>query len=428
MRDREAPTVRTTARRRSFMLYRRMQSTGDDLSILGFGCMRLPERGGRIDEERARRQLHSAIDRGVNYVDTAFPYHMGTSEPFVGRALASGYREKVKLATKLPPWLTRTHEDMDRILGAQLQKLRTDHIDYYLVHALDAASWAKVRDLGVVDFLERARADGRIVNAGFSFHGDLPTFKEIVDAYGWAFCQIQYNFLDEKFQAGTEGLEYAAARGLGVIAMEPLRGGVLARGVPPKVQAVWDEADVRRSPAEWALRWVWNRPDVHVVLSGMNDERHIDENIRAASEGQPHSLSERELEIVRRAGEAYRGLMKSDCTGCRYCLPCPSGVAIPACLQVYNAKYAMNDKHPRRTYAMFVGGVFGGRPAYASLCTDCGQCLPKCPQNVPIPGLLKDVTREFEGPLLPWIVRVLRWALRLRRWWARRGLKTGADT
>ena len=232
------------------MLYRKMDSTGDELSVLGFGCMRLPQKGGRIDEKRATRQLRDAIDRGVNYIDTAVPYHMGMSEPFVGRALSAGYREKVKLATKLPPWQTNAREDMDRILGEQLRKLRTDRIDYYLVHALDGGSWTKMRDLGVLDFLERAKADGRIAHAGFSFHGDLLAFKEIVDAWGWQFCQIQYNFLDEKFQAGTEGLEYAAANGLGVVDMESLRGGLLGREAPAEVQAVWDEAEVRRSPAE----------------------------------------------------------------------------------------------------------------------------------------------------------------------------------
>lgn len=409
------------------MLYRRMESTGDDLSILGFGCMRLPQKGGRIDEDRARRQLLVAIERGVNYVDTAVPYHMGTSEPFVGRALASGYRERVKLATKLPPWLTRTREDMDRILGEQLERLRTDRIDYYLLHGLDGKSWAKIRDLGALEFLESAKADGRIVNAGFSFHGDLPAFKEIVDSYDWAFCQIQYNILDERLQAGTEGLEYAAARGLGVIVMEPLRGGMLARSVPPKVRAIWEEAQVDRSPAEWALRWIWNRPDVHVVLSGMNDEDHIDENLRAAGDALPDSLSEGELDVVRRAAAAYRGLMKADCTGCRYCLPCPSGVAIPACLGVYNAKYALQDRHPRLSYAMLVGGVFGGNPAYASLCTDCGTCLERCPQGLPIPDLLRDVAREFEGPLLPWIVRSLKQTLKLRRWWTSRGPEAEAQ-
>lgn len=408
------------------MLYRRMESTGDELSILGFGCMRLPQRGGRIDEDRARSQLRHAIDRGVNYVDTALTYHMGTSEPFVGRALSAGYRNKVKLATKLPPWSTKTREDMDRILGSQLEKLRTDRIDYYLLHALDGKSWIKMRDLGAIEFLDRAQADGRIVNAGFSFHGDLPAFKEIVDAYDWAFCQIQYNILDERLQAGTEGLEYAAAKGLGVIVMEPLRGGMLAQNVPAGVRAVWDQAEARRTAAQWALRWIWNRPEVHTILSGMNDEGHIDENIRTASDALPNSLSEAELATVRQAAEAYRGLMKADCTGCRYCLPCPAGVAIPACLQVLNAKYALNDRRPRRSYAMFVGGVFGGGPAYASRCTDCGACVDRCPQRLPIPDLLRDVAGEFEGPLLPWIVRILKRELALKRWWARRGLERAA--
>jgi len=403
------------------MLYRKMDSTGDELSILGFGCMRLPQKNGRIDEERATRQLRGAIDRGVNYFDTAVPYHMGASESFVGRALSSGYRDRVKLATKLPPWQTNVREDMDRILGEQLDRLQTDHIDYYLVHALDGSSWVKMRDLGVREFLKSAKADGRIVHAGFSFHGDLPEFKEIVDAWGWEFCQIQYNYLDEKFQAGTEGLDYAAAKGLGLVAMESLRGGLLGREAPAEVRAVWNEAEVRRSPAEWAFRWVWNRPEFHVLLSGMNDEGHIDENIRIADEALPDSLTERELELVRRVAETYHGLMKADCTGCRYCLPCPAGVAIPACLQMYNSKHALRDKRAGRNYAMFTGGVFGGPPSGASLCTDCGACLEKCPQHLPIPDLLRDVAAEFEGPFLPLTVWLLKKQLTVARWWAKRG-------
>ena len=215
------------------MLYRKMPRNGDELSILGFGCMRLPvKEDGSIDEERATKQIRYAIDHGVNYVDTAWPYHAGQSEPFLGRALAGGYREKVKLATKLPSWLLNSREDMDSFLNAQLEKLHTDHIDYYLVHALLGDVWDKVEKLGIADFLDKAKADGRIVNAGFSFHGSLKDFNRIVDAYDWDFCQIQYNFLDEKNQAGTEGLEYAASKGLGVIVMEPLRGGNLTNPMP----------------------------------------------------------------------------------------------------------------------------------------------------------------------------------------------------
>ncbi|MCG2794698.1 MAG: aldo/keto reductase [Actinomycetia bacterium] len=317
------------------MLYRSMKKTGDDLSVLGFGCMRFPERRGRIDEERATRQVRSAIDRGVNYLDTAFPYHMGASEPFLGRALSEGYRDRIKLATKLPPWSVKKREDMDRILGTQLGRLKTDHIDYYLVHGLGGKIWERMKRLGVIGFLERARDDGRIYHVGFSFHGKKDEFREIVDDYDWEFCQIQYNFLDEQHQAGREGLEYAAGKGLGVVVMEPLRGGNLAKKVPPEVQAIWDEAEVRRSAAEWALRWVWNHPDVTVVLSGMNDEDNIDENLRIADEADPESLSAEELELVGRAADAYRKLTRAGCTGCGYCMPCPAGVDIPFCFEAY---------------------------------------------------------------------------------------------
>jgi predicted aldo/keto reductase-like oxidoreductase len=403
------------------MLYRKMETTGDELSVLGFGCMRLAQKSGRIDEERATRQLRGTIDRGLNYVDTAVPYHMGTSELFVGRALGGGYREKVKLATKLPPWQTNTREDMDRILGEQLKRLQTDHIDYYLVHALNGDNWKKMRDLGVLEFLESAMADGRIVNPGFSFHGSLPDFKEIVDAWDWRFCQIQYNYLDERMQAGTEGLEYAAAKGLGIIVMEGLRGGVLGSTPHPDVHAIWDTAETRRSPAEWALRWIWNRPEVHVNLSGMNDEEHIEENLRIADEALPDSLTDGELELVRRVAETYRSLMRSDCTGCRYCLPCPSGVDIPGCLGVLNNRHALNDKRAALVYMFFNAGAMGGPTSLASQCTECGVCLPRCPQSVPIPDILKQVAAEFEGPFFPVKKWFFRRTIKFGRWRAKRG-------
>src|SRR5512133_1983984 len=234
------------------MLYRKMPKNGDELSVLGFGCMRLPmKEDWTIDEERATKHVRYAIDHGVNYVDTAWPYHMGESEPFLGRALADGYREKVKLATKLPSWLIEKREDMDKYLNAQLEKLNTDHIDYYLIHGLVGDLWDNVEKLGVMDFLDKAKADGRIRNAGFSFHGASEDFNRIVDAYDWDFCQIQYNILDEKNQAGKKGLEYAASKGLGVVIMEPLRGGNLTKNVPQAVTDIWDEAPVKRSPVEW---------------------------------------------------------------------------------------------------------------------------------------------------------------------------------
>lgn len=382
------------------MLYRKIKKTGDELSILGFGCMRLPQKNGksnngRIDEERATKQIRYAIDQGVNYIDTAMPYHMGGSEPFLGRALADGYRERIKLATKLPPWAVKTRQDMDNIIKVQLSKLNTDHIDYYLFHGLEKKSWQKIKDIGAIDFLDKAKDDGRIINAGFSFHGDKDAFKEIIDAYDWDFCQIQYNFLDEHNQAGTEGLKYAAEKEIGVIIMEPLRGGNLTKKVPQSVQKIWDQAKVKRSSAEWALRWVWNHPEVTTVLSGMNEEKHIEENIKIASNAYPDSLSQEELDLIDKARDTYKNLMKVECTGCRYCMPCPSGVDIPACFEVYNNVNIFGDKLQSK-----IGYVWTLSGAYASQCKKCGKCEKACPQHLPIPKLLKDVSDEFEGVFL----------------------------
>jgi len=383
------------------MLYRKMPKTGDELSILGFGCMRLASNAdGSIDEDRATKQVRHAIDSGVNYIDTAWPYHMGASEPFVGRALRDGYREKVKLATKLPSWLIEKREDMDRYLSAQLEKLQTDHIDYYLVHALVGDLWDAVEKLEVREFLDTAKADGRIKNAGFSFHGAAEDFSRIVDVYDWDFCQIQYNYLDEKNQAGKAGLLYAAKKGLGVIIMEPLRGGNLTRNVPAAVQEIWDEAPVKRTPAEWALRWIWDHPEVTVVLSGMNDEAHIAENLRIAGEAHPHSQAPEELQLVKRVEEKYRELMNVGCTGCQYCIPCPAGVNIPMCFEEYNnLGMVKNPEEEKFMYAARLGGVVGtGEPSYASLCVQCRECVDKCPQHIEIPEVLESVVKEFEGP------------------------------
>jgi len=382
------------------MLYRKIPKNGDELSILGFGCMRLPvKEDGKIDEEKATRQVRYAIDHGINYIDTAWPYHMGESELFLGRALAGGYREKVKLATKLPSWTIKNTDDMDRILNSQLERLRTDHIDYYLIHGLVGTLWDKMEKLEVLDFLDRAKADGRIINAGFSFHGSIEDFKQIVDAYPWVFCQIQYNYLDEKNQAGTEGLEYAASKNLGIIVMEPLRGGKLTNPVPPEIQEIWNEAEIKRTPAEWGLRWVWNHPEVTVVLSGMNEEAHIEENLRIADEAYPNSLTEAELQLVKRVEQKYRELMKVGCTGCRYCLPCPSGVDIPGCFEIYdNFSLSGNEREAKLMYAAKPGGIIRGDvPGYASQCVQCGECVEKCPQHLDIPSLLEAVAEKLEG-------------------------------
>ena len=382
------------------MLYRTAPKIGDDLSILGFGCMRLPvKEDGTIDEERATKQLRYAIDNGVNYVDTAWPYHMGESEPFLGRALADGYRDKIKIATKLPSWLIESREDMNKFLNAQLEKLRTNQIDYYLAHYLVGDEWDRIEKLGIREFFDEARADGRIKYAGFSFHGHGSDFNRIVDGYDWDFCQVQYNYLDEKNQAGTAGLEYAASKGLAVMIMEPLRGGNLANPVPPEVKEIWDHAQTRRTPAEWALRWIWNHPGVTVVLSGMNEEAHIEENLQVAGEAYPNSLTEQELPLVTQAEKKYRELMKVSCTGCRYCMPCSAGVNIPHCFEVYNSKY-LSGKPDEAGFLYVVqlsGIITGGEPEFASQCIQCGQCLDKCPQHIDIPEVLAAVVEEMEG-------------------------------
>jgi len=383
------------------MLYRKMPKNGDQLSILGFGCMRLPLTEGGIDEKRAIEQIRYAIDKGVNYVDTAWPYHGGESEPALGKALQSGYRDKVKLATKLPTWMIKDRKDMDRYLAAQMEKLRTDRIDYYLMHSLNGPLWDVLEGLDIFDFMDQAKKDGRIVNAGFSFHGLGPDFMRIVDAYPWEFCQIQYNYLDEKYQAGVDGLKYAASKDLGVIIMEPLRGGNLALPTPPPaVEAIWNEAKTPRAPVEWALRWVWNHPEVTVVLSGMNEEAHIDENLAIAETAYPRSLTDEELALVERVGRKYRELMKVGCTGCGYCMPCPSDVMIPVCFEEYNKMHMFGGEEEAkfRYAARLSGELTDVKPGYASQCIECGSCLEKCPQQIQIPDFLAQVAAEMEGP------------------------------
>jgi uncharacterized protein len=386
------------------VLYRKMPKNGDALSILGFGCMRLPVlQDGDIDAGRAIRQIRSAIDKGVNYVDTAWPYHGGQSEPLLAKALRDGYRKRVKVATKLPCWMIETREDMDRFLNAQLKKLETDCIDYYLLHGLNGHAWDRLAGLGVTDFLDAALADGRIGNAGFSFHGLLDDFKRIVDAYPWIFCQIQYNYLDQQYQAGTEGLAYAAARDLGVVIMEPLRGGNLGLPeAPPAVAEIWQKAETQRTPVEWALRWVWNRPEVTVVLSGMNEEAHIEENLAIAAKALPGVLSAAEVDLVDAAARKYQELMKVGCTGCGYCMPCPEGVMIPWAFELYNKMHLFGDVPKTKfSYALRMSGNLSGTgPGFASQCVACGECLTKCPQNLEIPDLLAEVVAEMEDAQL----------------------------
>lgn len=375
------------------MLYRSMPRGDRKLSILGFGCMRLPlTQEGTIDEGLAEEMLCTAIDGGVNYVDTAWPYHNGESEPFVGKALEGTYRKKVSLATKLPIWEVTSRDDMERIIDEQLLRLRTDHVDYYLMHNFNEQRWENFRHLGFEKFLEKAQEEGKIRKVGFSFHDQLPLFKTIADAYTWDFCQIQYNYMDQNYQAGTEGLRYAASKKMGVIIMEPLRGGKIAENVPPSVQKIWDSASVRRSPVEWALRWLWNIPEITLVLSGMSTLEHVRENLKIASQGTPKSLQEEELRLIDRAAEEYARRMVYPCTSCGYCLPCPQGVRIPECLNHYNSAFMFDDLERAR----FNNRVMLNETSRASACINCGACVPKCPQHIPIPEALAKVRELLE--------------------------------
>ncbi len=360
------------------------------IPVLGFGCMRLPtidRDPARIDEERAASLIRSAISRGVTYLDTAYPYHGGHSEPFVGRLLSGGLREKVQLATKLPTWLIKTEADFERLLDEQLTRLETGWIDFYMFHGLGADRWEIVRRLRGLEAFERARADGRIRHIGFSFHGSLDAFSTIVDAYDWDFCQIQYNFMDEEYQAGTAGLRRAAGRRVGVFAMEPLRGGSLAAGGPEAVDAIWARAAVKRLPADWALRWVWDHPDVVMALSGMNAPEQLDANIATAEAARAGAMTAEDLSLVAQVRELFRAKMKVACTTCGYCLPCPNGVSIPDVFSSYNTSAMFGALRAASVvYRMYV--MAGGHGA--DQCARCGECEPKCPQQLPIQDMLEE--------------------------------------
>jgi predicted aldo/keto reductase-like oxidoreductase len=378
------------------MQYRTFGKLDWKASALGFGAMRLPtidNDPAQIDEAEATRMVRYAIDHGVNYVDTAYPYHREKSEPFLGRALQDGYRERIKLATKMPCWKIEATSDFDRYLEEQLERLQTDHIDFYLLHSLGEKHWPQVRDRGVLGWAEKALADGRIGHLGFSFHDTYDLFREIIDASDlWTFCQIQYNYMDVEYQAGTKGLKYAANKGLAVVVMEPLRGGRLTKSVPPVVQEIWDswpgqEGIPPRTPAEWALQWVWNQPEVSVVLSGMSTMEHVVQNVESASRSGPGTLTADELILYDRARQAYEALSPIPCTDCKYCLPCPNGVNIPRVFEVYNDLMMYGDEDRAR----MVYNSFLKAEERADMCIECGDCLEQCPQDIEIPDWLAKI-------------------------------------
>ncbi|MDO9323712.1 MAG: aldo/keto reductase [Methanoregula sp.] len=368
-----------------------MNKTDRKCSILGFGCMRLPQTADFvIDEPKATAMVRYAIDRGVNYLDTAYVYHNGQSEPFLGRALADGYRERVSLATKLPVWEVTSRGDMDRILDEQLKRLKTDQIDFYLLHGLSRSSWENMVNLNVGEFLDTAIADGRIRYAGFSFHDTTKAFREILDEYTWTFAQIQYNYMDEEFQAGRKGLDYAVEKGLGVVIMEPLRGGVLAQETA-ETKKIWASGGQTRPAAEWGLRWLWNRPEITVVLSGMSTMQQVKDNLKYANDGKPSLLTDEELAVYEQIKTFYRSRIKIPCTNCGYCQPCMVGVKIPVCFSAYNDAFIYQDT--ARAKAAY--DAFAGSGGAASRCQDCGVCESLCPQKIPIRKHFKDVISLF---------------------------------
>jgi predicted aldo/keto reductase-like oxidoreductase len=361
--------------------------------------MRLPILDGKssnIDQEKTTEMIRKAIEAGVNYFDTAYVYHDHMSEVALGKALQDGYRERVRIATKSPIWMIKESADFDRLLDEQLKRLQTDTVDFYLLHALNRDSWTKVQQLDLLRRGEAAKADGRIRRFGFSFHDNLEAFKQIVDGYdAWDFCQIQYNYMDTTVQAGTEGLKYAAAKGLAIIIMEPLLGGKLALDLPA-TRPLWESADQKRKPADWALQWLWNQPEVTLILSGMSTLEQVEENISSASASEVGVLSPAEVELVAKVCEVVNGLSPIPCTRCEYCLPCPTGVNIPRNFDVYN-RIAMYDvlDDCRFEYKRWIPD--GEK---AAVCIQCDECLSKCPQNIAISTWLPVVEEVLglDGP------------------------------
>ncbi|MCI8992555.1 MAG: aldo/keto reductase [Eubacterium sp.] len=375
------------------MLYRKNKKDGRELSILGFGCLRFPKKAGRIHQEEAEKVMKAAIDAGVNYFDTAYTYP--GSEACLGRFLAQGYRDQVAIATKLPHYLIKTSADMDKYFEEQKKRLQTDRFEYYLMHMLnDAATWERLKSLGVDRWLERKKASGEIENVGFSFHGGAAQFLPLLDAYDWDFTQIQYNYMDEHTQAGKKGLEYAYQKGIPVMIMEPLRGGKLTKQLP---QAAKKEFAKIGTPAEWGLRWIWNHKEVTLVLSGMNEVCQVEENARIASQAQAGHMTEEELAVIERVKGIINASVKVPCTGCGYCMPCPAGVDIPTCFQAYNLKYADGKFAALKNY--FMCTALKTNPTKASLCIGCGKCESHCPQSIAVKSRIADVKSELEGPV-----------------------------
>jgi len=378
------------------MKFRNFGKLSWKVSALGFGAMRLPiidGDAGKINEPEAIGMIRYAIDCGVNYVDTAYPYHRGNGEVLLGKALQNGYREKIRLATKMPTWLVNSQQDMDKYLDEQMSRLQVDYINFYLLHGINNERWQRLTQLEVIKWAEKKIGEGKIRHLGFSFHDEYQVLKKIIDSYDeWTLCQIQYNYMDAEYQAGTEGLKYAASKGLAVVVMEPIAGGRLAIKPPKEIDNIWEKADVKRTPADWALQWVWNHPEVSVALSGMSTKEQVMENLGSANRSGPNILTKRELELINQVKQKYKELGFIGCTGCKYCVPCSEGVNIPQIISLYN-EYYMEDRSDsvKNKYLALIA-----KESRAGRCAKCGRCEELCPQQLPIKDILSRAVMIFE--------------------------------
>lgn len=383
----------------------------EPISILGYGCMRFTKKGNSIDIDKAEKEVMAAIKAGVNYLDTAYLY--AGNEVAVGEILArNNCREQVNIATKLPQYLIKTTSAIDKYFDEELKRLQTSYVDYYLMHMLtDVAAWEKLKRLGIEEWIAKKKKTGKIRNIGFSFHGNTEKFLEILEAYNWDFCQIQYNYMDETTQAGRIGLQAAAKKGIPVIIMEPLRGGKLVDLLPEKAKQLIADNSKKRTAAEWAFRWLWEQPEVTCVLSGMNSIEMVEENIRIASEVQVGEFTEADRGMIAEIKQEINRNIKVNCTGCGYCMPCPKGVDIPGTFRCYNEIYTEGKKGARFEYIQTTG--FQKEPKDARQCIQCGKCEQHCPQHLPIRQHLKEAGRELQ----PFHYRVILKVIRLFRFW-----------
>ena len=375
----------------------RKDKYGNDISLLGFGCMRFTQSGGKIDLEKAEKEILTAFHGGVNYFDTAYIYP--GSETAIGEIFArNGIRKQVKIATKLPHYLIKNAEQMEKYFSEQLKRLQTDYIDYYLMHMLtDVQTWNKLKNMGILEWLESKKESGAIRQIGFSYHGNSDMFCRLIDAYDWDFCQIQYNYLDEHSQAGRKGLMHANKKGLPVIIMEPLRGGRLANKLPETALSIMQKYPIQNTPAGWAFKWLYNQPEVSCVLSGMNSLEMVKENVKTASETSVDSLSNKDEAMLKEVVSAINAKMKVGCTGCGYCMPCPKNVDIPGTFAAYNRLYSDGKFTALKEY--FMCTALRRDSSAASNCMECGKCEQHCPQSIPIREQLKKAKKELESPI-----------------------------